>query len=160
MKAFKKYIESILESAGREAQLDRSKTIEAQHVLLAMAAQPQSMPGEVLESAGLDRGKLREALEREFEQSLGAAGVSAARFGLPRSENGPEAVTDLGISVRHALERGVSGVRKHPQPAHLLLGILQAEVGTVPRALALVGVDRAQLMLRVQHKLDALPVEP
>ena len=55
--------------------------------------------------------------------------------------------------MRLALERGVTGVRKDPRPEHLLLGILQAQVGTVPRVLALAGIDRAVLMERVRHTL-------
>jgi ATP-dependent Clp protease ATP-binding subunit ClpA len=163
MKAFKQYVASILEQAGQQAHLEGSATIEAQHVLLAMAAQPQSTAGQVLSSVGLDAGTLREALDRELEHSLSAAGVSAAAFGLPRAERAvkkepgrasPRA-TALGVSVRHALERGVTGVRGNPQPAHLLLGILQAQVGTVPRMLQLAGVERAQLKRRVQQSLEA-----
>jgi D-alanyl-D-alanine carboxypeptidase len=41
------------------------------------------------------------------------------------------------------------------RPAHLLLGVLQAQVGTVPRALALAGVDRSDLLARVRHSLAA-----
>jgi hypothetical protein len=36
-----------------------------------------------------------------------------------------------------------------------LLGILQAEVGTVPRALALAGFDRTALIARVLETLEA-----
>jgi Clp amino terminal domain, pathogenicity island component len=39
------------------------------------------------------------------------------------------------------------------RPGHLLLGILQAEVGTVPRVLALAGVDRTELIERVRSEL-------
>jgi hypothetical protein len=45
------------------------------------------------------------------------------------------------------------GRKKDLQPAHLLLGILQAEAGTVPRALALAGVDRAGLAERARQAL-------
>ncbi|GAA2810174.1 hypothetical protein GCM10020219_097610 [Nonomuraea dietziae] len=43
--------------------------------------------------------------------------------------------------------------KKDLRPAHVLLGILQAEVGTVPRALALAGVDRTDLLTRVQNAI-------
>jgi Clp amino terminal domain, pathogenicity island component len=46
-----------------------------------------------------------------------------------------------------------SGRKKDLQPAHLLLGILQAEVGTVPRALALAGIDRTDLADRARRSL-------
>jgi hypothetical protein len=37
---------------------------------------------------------------------------------------------------------------------HILLGVLAAEAGTVPRALALAGVDRDDLRARTQAALD------
>ncbi|GAA2986757.1 Clp protease N-terminal domain-containing protein [Streptosporangium longisporum] len=43
--------------------------------------------------------------------------------------------------------------KKDLRPAHLLLGVLSAAVGTVLRALALAGVDRAALMDRVEETL-------
>jgi ATP-dependent Clp protease ATP-binding subunit ClpA len=156
MKQFGKYVRTILEHAGREAQVDRSTTIEAQHVLLAIAAQPETGTGQILTSVGLDHRALREALDREFEHSLGAAGVSVRTLDLQRSSSAPAPASNLGSSVRQALERGVAGVRKDPRPTHLLLGILRAEIGTVPRALALAGVDRANLLLRVEQALTAI----
>jgi D-alanyl-D-alanine carboxypeptidase len=146
----------IVEQAGREAQIDRSATIEAQHVLLAIAAQRETTPAQILTSVGLDHRSLREAFNREFEHSLAAAGVSARTLDLPQAGSAPAPASNLGSSVRRALERGVEGVRKDPRPAHLLLGILRAEIGTVPRALALAGVDRADLLLRVEHALTAI----
>ena len=159
MTTFKKYVGAILEQAAREAQLDRSTTIEAQHVLLAIAAQQEATAAGVLLAVGLDHRAIRAALDREFEQSLKAAGVSLAAFDLPRPTSAPERATNLGASVKQALERGVHGVRKGKdlRPAHLLFGILQAEVGTVPRALALAGIDRADLVLRVRQTLSMAP---
>jgi D-alanyl-D-alanine carboxypeptidase len=62
----------------------------------------------------------------------------------------------MGASARLALERSFSSVvrKKELRPAHLLLGILQAQVGTVPRALALAGVDQAELVDRVRQALS------
>jgi ATP-dependent Clp protease ATP-binding subunit ClpA len=155
MKQFGKYLRAIVERAGQEAQVDRSPTIDAQHVLLAIAAQPETGPGQVLTSVGLHHRTLREALDREFEHSLSAAGVSVRTLDLPRTSSAPAPANNLGSSVRQALERGVAGVRKDPRPMHLLLGILRAEIGTVPRALALAGIDRANLVLRVEQALTA-----
>jgi ATP-dependent Clp protease ATP-binding subunit ClpA len=156
MKHFGKYVRTIVEHAGREAQIDRSPTIEAQHVLLAIAARPETSPGQILTSVGLDHRALREALDREFEHSLGAAGVSVRTLDLPRPSSAPAPPSNIGSSVRQALERGVAGVRNDPRPTHLLLGILRAEIGTVPRALALAGVDRAALLLRVEQVLTTM----
>lgn len=156
MTAFGTYVHTIVDQSGREAHCDGSATIEAQHLLLAIAAREGSATHNVLASAGLDHGAVREALDAEFDHSLRAAGVSREDFGVPSASREPRRPARLGASAKLALERGMrsSGVRKDRQPAHLLLGILQAEVGTVPRALALAGVDRAALMV---HVLQTLP---
>jgi ATP-dependent Clp protease ATP-binding subunit ClpA len=151
MTAFGTYLQTIIDQGRREAHQDGSATVEAQHLLLAIAAEREATTHQVLTSVGLDRGAIRDALDREFEHSLSAAGVSRADFTLPPASKAPERPKHLGASVRLALQRSVAsaGRRKDLQPAHLLLGILQAQVGTVPRALALAGVDRAVLMARV-----------
>jgi ATP-dependent Clp protease ATP-binding subunit ClpA len=163
MNAFKRYVRMTLERAGREARLDGARKIEAHHVLLAIAAQTDTAAARISSSSGLDYGALRDALEREYALSLRAVGLSLEAFALPRRENvdadvsglagDAVPVTELGTSVRTALERGVSGVPRNPRPEHLLLGILRAEQGTVPRALALAGVDRNKLISSVQHAL-------
>jgi ATP-dependent Clp protease ATP-binding subunit ClpA len=151
MTSFDRFLRTILEQAGLEAQRDRSATTEAQHVLLAMASEAEAR--ELLESVGLDRGALRAALDRELEHTLSAVGVSVEAPERQRGESGTHPPA-LGTSVRHALERGLGALREAPRPAHLVLGILQAEVGTVPRALALAGFDRSALIGRVLETLE------
>jgi ATP-dependent Clp protease ATP-binding subunit ClpA len=155
MTAFDKYLRTILDQAEREARGDGSKTTEAQHVLLAMASRSETEMGQFLASLGLDHGALRAALDRELEHTSSAAGVSLAATERQRAKSAPSPAGHLGTSVQQALERGLEGVRKAPRPAHLLLGVLQAEVGTVPRALALAGFDRADLMARARQTLGA-----
>jgi D-alanyl-D-alanine carboxypeptidase len=152
--AFDQYLRAVLAQAGREAGADGSATIEAQHVLLAIAARSDTDAGQLLASLGLDPATLRAALERENEDALRGAGISleAARTSPPHHALAPAG--HLGTSVQHALERGLDGLRRAPRPEHLLLGVLQAEVGTVPRALALAGFDRAALLERVRQRLD------
>jgi ATP-dependent Clp protease ATP-binding subunit ClpA len=155
MTGFGNYVRAIIDQGRREAHKDGSAAVEAHHLLLAIAARPEGTTHQVLSSVGLDYAAIRDALEREFEHSLSAAGVSLAAFDLPRASSSQKPPAHLGASAKLAFERGVkSGVRKDLQPAHLLLGILQAQVGTVPRALVLAGIDRADLMVRV---LQALP---
>jgi len=151
MAAFDKYLRAILDQAGAEARRDGSATIEAQHILLAMAADPAGAAGTLLASAGLDRAAVRSALDREFEHSLSVAGVSRSAFGLPPATPDPDRTPRPGSSVQLALERAVAAAssRREMGPADLLLSILRAEVGTVPRALELAGVDRAALTARV-----------
>jgi ATP-dependent Clp protease ATP-binding subunit ClpA len=155
MTPFDRFLRTVLEQAGREAQRDHSATTEAQHVLLAMASESETEARELLESVGLDRSAVRAALDLEFRHTLSAAGVSVEASELHRAQSTSSSPPALGTSVRHALERGLGALRRAPRPAHLLLGILQAEVGTVPRALALAGFDRTVLIARVLETLEA-----
>ena len=152
MSTLDNYVGTTVDQARHAAQDDGSATIEAHHLLLAIAGQEGTVAQRMLASVGLDRHAIRVALDREFEHSLQAVGVSAAAFELPRAGRGrPPA--NIGASTKLAFERGFGpGVRKKDlRSAHLLLGILAAEVGTVPRALALAGVDRADLAERVRQ---------
>ncbi|MEV0147184.1 MULTISPECIES: Clp protease N-terminal domain-containing protein [unclassified Nonomuraea] len=155
------YINTIIERGADEAREDGSAAIEARHLLLGLAAERDAagrdaVVHEALASAGLDHRAIREALDKEYEHSLGAAGVSPAAFGrLPQPSRPAERPSQLGASAKLALERGFTCVsrKKDLRPGHLLLGILRAEAGTVPRALALAGVDREDLMERLQRAL-------
>jgi ATP-dependent Clp protease ATP-binding subunit ClpA len=150
---FGSYVHTIIEQGGHEARTDGSATIEAHHLLLAVAAQEGTTAHQVLTSVGLDRQAIREALDREFEHSLSAVGVSRAAFDLPEPSSDPERSARIGASAKLALERGVAAAarKKDLESAHLLLGILEASAGIVPRALDLVGIDRVDLAARVRR---------
>jgi|SRR5947209_118639 len=156
MDEFKKYLRKVINRAGQEAQQDSSNTVEAQHLLLAIAAQPEPTTRSLLTEAGLDLEAIRAALDQEFERSLSAVGVSRARYHLPRPSPRPQRAA-LGRSAKLAVERGVGEETRMRElhPAHLLLGVLAAEVGTVPRALDIAGIDREQLISRVRQALAA-----
>jgi D-alanyl-D-alanine carboxypeptidase len=152
---FDRYLPRILDQGAHEARKDGSATIEACHLLLAIAADQESTTRNVLNSVGLDYRAVRAALDREFERSLAVAGVSLAAFDLPRPGNPPDRRPQPGASVKLAIGRGVASVvrKRDLRPAHLLLGIMQAPVGTVPRALALAGIDPADVAARVRQAL-------
>jgi D-alanyl-D-alanine carboxypeptidase len=154
MAAIDKYLHAIIVRAQHEAREDGSATVEAPHLLLAVAGEPEPTTREVLDSAGLDQQAIRAALKREFEHSLSAVGVSSASYELPLPSRLPTHPA-MGTSAKLALERGFASVprKKDLRPAHVLLGILSAQVGTVPRALALVGIDRDDLTARVRRTL-------
>jgi D-alanyl-D-alanine carboxypeptidase len=156
MNAFDKYLHAVIVRAQHEAREDDSTTVEADHLLLAVAGEPESAIRKVLESVGLDRAAIRGALDREFEHSLNAVGVSRSTYDLPRPSRLPTH-PGMGTSAKLALERGFGSVsrKKDLRPAHVLLGILSAQVGSVPRALALAGIDRDDLTARVRQALTA-----
>ncbi len=146
---------AILQRARDEARAAGSPTVEAEHLLLAIGAQKGSRARRVLEEAGLDQGGIRAALDRERELSLLAAGVSPAGFALPSPTALPERVPRWGESTKLALRRAPkTPLGGHMETTHLLLGVLRAQVGTVPRALAFAGVDRTELAARTEEALS------
>jgi ATP-dependent Clp protease ATP-binding subunit ClpA len=152
---FDEYLHAVLMRAHHEAREDGSATVEAQHLLLAVAGEPEPTIRPALESAGLDRDTVHRAIEQEFVASLSAVGVASDAYDLPRPSRLPAKPT-IGTSGKLALERGFASVarKKDLRPAHVLLGILSAQAGTVPRALALAGVDQEALLRRVREIIE------
>jgi ATP-dependent Clp protease ATP-binding subunit ClpA len=133
----------VVRRAEREAVELGSPVIEAEHLLLALTWTDEA----AMAMVGLDRETVVLALETEWERSLAAVGIVAGDFDLParRVEGHPR----MAASARTALERAVkaAAARKDRRfvAGHVLLGLLQADAGTVPRALSLTGFDRAEL---------------
>ncbi|MFI6478717.1 Clp protease N-terminal domain-containing protein [Nonomuraea sp. NPDC050663] len=154
MSAIGIYVRAMLAKAESEARAESAPTIEAQHLLLAMTALPGGAAAEVLAGFELDHDRLREALDREFELSLAAAGIALGGLHVPRPA-APRRPA-LGATARTALHRGFSArAGRRGTPVHVLLGIVRAETGVVPRALRLAGIDRAALLASTLHALDA-----
>ena len=148
---------TVVTSAEDEARARRSPVVEAEHLLLAMSGQTGTDASRALASAHLTHQAIEDALDHEFEASLTAAGVLVVAGRSWAASPPPRRRLRWSASSRAALSRAVTAASGAPQirPAHLLLGILQAEVGTVPRALQLAGVDQAALALRARAELDA-----
>jgi D-alanyl-D-alanine carboxypeptidase len=148
----------VLRAAQEEARALGSASLEAEHLLLALSDDARSPTGRLLAESGLDRDALRAALERETEHSLAAVGVALAEVTPPELGTPSRRPSRLAASSRRALERAalVALARKDRRITgpHLLLGILGAEIGTVPRALALAGVERDVLATRAERLLD------
>jgi ATP-dependent Clp protease ATP-binding subunit ClpA len=149
----------VIMSARDEARESGSRTIEAEHILLALARQ-EGTAREILESTGLDHDAIRAAIEREFEASLLAVGISLEGSSIVSETRRPEGRPRFAQSARLAVERaatvvGQKRVAPHLEPLHLLLGVLYAGAGTVPRILATAGVDSADLTGRAEDALSA-----
>jgi len=146
---------AIVRQAEKEAAETGSPLIEAEHLLLAMTGEHGIEARDVLASAGLDRDALRAALDREFRQSLAAAGVTLPPGGLPAASRDPARRARMAASGKLVLERALkaAAARGQIQPGHLLLGVLAAQAGTVPRALKLAGVDQGDLAARARQAL-------
>ncbi len=138
-----------------EAKRDGARCIEAEHMLLALTA-GGTETGRLLNEVGLDRDRLAAALLAERSQSLAYAGIELPPESLPGA-SGPDRPIFLGTSAKEALRRGMHSSHRAPRarPARLdlLIGILQAELGTVPRALAIAGIDRVALISRARGEI-------
>ena len=147
----------VLERARDEAAVLGSKDLEAEHILLALTRDPDPVVRGVLSEAGLDRDAVRRAIEAQDEAALASVGVSRAAFSLPPARplmRTPGWGTSSKQTMIRAMDAGRSVSRI--EPGHLLLGVLRAEAGTVPRTLAFAGVDQVELATKTQAALDAM----
>ncbi len=144
-------------SVGRqfavEAKRDGAKLIEAEHMLLALAAAPGDA-ARLLNEFGLDHERLASALDEERRQTLAVVGMKATGTRLGEATE-LESAPSLGTSAKVAVRRALIGSRHDRHRARLratdlLAGILEAEFGTVPRTLAIAGIDRAALLSRAR----------
>ncbi|TCM41826.1 Clp protease N-terminal domain-containing protein [Kribbella sp. VKM Ac-2568] len=145
-----KDVRSVLVRGARaEARLDGSSMIEAEHVLLALAALPGSAAARMLHGAGLTRDAIRAALDREWEQSLATAGIAVTVAELPTATPDEERTPAIGESTKLLLKRAMDNAAAtgggRIGASNMLVGILDANLGRVPRALDLAGIDRAAL---------------
>jgi ATP-dependent Clp protease ATP-binding subunit ClpA len=140
----------VVKSAETLASGLGSPTIEAEHLLLALAdCQP------VLADAGLDHDGVLAALDEERVRSLLAVGISAADFDLPPAPlTRPRMAASSKLALARAVRAAVDRSDKRIAGGHVLLGVLAAEAGTVPRALAIAGIDRQELRDRTAASLS------
>ena len=155
---FKKFVtgsRNVVADAREIAFALGSPTIEAEHLLLAVARQ-RTTAQQVLVELGLDYEHVCEALDAEFEGSLAAVGISLGDFDLSET-GGTSRVPRWGTSAKLALARSakIADARRDRRltPGHILLGVLKAPTGTVPRALERVGIDRIELRRLVEEAL-------
>lgn len=147
-------LQAVLSRAIDEASARRSTTVEAEHLLLALATDEGLIAAKVLADAGLTHDAIEAALDQERAESLAAAGIGpvdeSCLAATPRQVR-----PGWGPSVKEAILRGkkpvISDGRHRPSETELLIGILQANLGTVPRMLAIAGIDRGDLIERARQ---------
>jgi ATP-dependent Clp protease ATP-binding subunit ClpA len=148
----------VLEDAREVAQELEPATLEAEHLLLAVARRQGTVGQRLLEEVGLGEAALRDAVAADFTQSLAAVGIRLADFDLPLS-GGLARTPRWGASAKLAIKRMSAIARRRGDrrlsPDHLLLGVLAAPAGTVPRALAFAAVDPVVLVQSLEFALAA-----
>jgi len=144
-----------------EATNRAASQVEAEHLLLALLFDRRSSATERLAELGLTYETFTEALLREREQTLAAIGIQipdAARLrAAPRVRiGGPR----FSASAKETWERTARRSRarrgrpQRPSQIDFLHSLLSLELGTLPRALALAGIDREAAMQALD---DLLP---
>ena len=145
----------VLRAIG-EASRRGSANVEAEHLLLVISAGDDGS-ARALAEFGLDHAAVEAALDAERERALEVAGV--APIAAERLRSTRRARPGWGASFRDAMRRADfrarrdrgRGERERLAIAAALLGVLRAELGTVPRALAYAGVDRQALIARLER---------
>jgi hypothetical protein len=146
--------------AVEEAKARGSATVEAEHLLLAVAAEP-GLAADVLAEAGLDHDAIGVVLDAERRESLAVAGIAGPLAELPATPR--DGRPAWGSSAREALRRaaiesrGAAGRgrdrnprRRGPDEGDLVIGVLGADLGTVPRALAYAGIVPRPIIQRLR----------
>jgi D-alanyl-D-alanine carboxypeptidase len=148
---------AVAAAAEREASAIGAAVVGAEHLLLALARDTESQAGIVLSEMGLTPECLLDGLEAEWERSLGAAGVRVHLADLPMPEHPPRTrwAASGKLALRRAVEIAIARYERPVDAAHLLLGVLAAEHGTVPRLLECAGADREALRAAALGALDA-----
>jgi D-alanyl-D-alanine carboxypeptidase len=142
-----------------EAKQDAAKFVEAEHMLLTLATNEASDACRVLDDSGLTYQQLMAALHEERRRTLAFAGIEPLDDRQTAATELDRPLT-LGTSAKVAIKRALIASRegRHRRPCikstELLLGILQAELGTVPRTLAIAGVDRGVLVIKTRNSMS------
>jgi ATP-dependent Clp protease ATP-binding subunit ClpA len=145
---FTREARTAVKDAEDEARALGSPTVEAEHLLLALTRQPpETAVAEALSEAGLDHERVEQALADERERSLLAVGISIGDFDLPapRPATKPRMAAGAKSALEHALRISLERADRRIDGGHILLSLLRAEAGTVPRALQQAGVERDEL---------------
>jgi ATP-dependent Clp protease ATP-binding subunit ClpA len=132
---FTKDARTVVKEAVVVARELGSPSVEAEHLLLAVAR-----TSDVL--GALDEATLRAALERETERSLAAVGVSADTPAFSPYAGDPKLATSAKVALQNALKESLQRKDREIAAAHLAAAILRPAHGTVPRALAIAGLER------------------
>jgi ATP-dependent Clp protease ATP-binding subunit ClpA len=147
---FPRTLRPIILRAVSEAQRRGDSAVEAEHLLLALADDTGNEPAATFASVGLDHAGVIRALRAERAASLEAAGVtpvpderlvSTARVTRPRWGASARQAMVVASRMRTGPER-----RRRMAEKDLAIALLDLQLGTVPRALELAGIDRKALI--------------
>ncbi len=144
-----------VERATELAAAEGSATVEAEHLLLALVDPADDAVGRALVGVGMSAGSIREARDRLFQSTLASVGVETKRpapVAAARLRRGRR--TSFGQSAKLAIERTLASATRsndgHIGTAHLLWGVVAAEVGMTPALLAELGTTADDLGTKLE----------
>jgi ATP-dependent Clp protease ATP-binding subunit ClpA len=150
---FAKEARLVVQDATTIARDLGASTVEAEHLLLAAAGREHNPAARALHEAGLDYDGLAAALAAETVRSLAAVGVTADVLSFSPFVSAPRFGTSAKLAMERSLRVALARGDRTMETGHLVLAVLRATAGTVPRALECAGVDRANLTARVEAAL-------
>jgi ATP-dependent Clp protease ATP-binding subunit ClpA len=152
--ALPRQLRALGERAISEAIARRAGSVEAEHVLLAILERADAVAAIALGRVGVNYTTFEAALDAERTRSLAAAGIAPVSIASIATTPRVEKPT-WGASVRDLLRRSDKPAAKNSRPGALEIelgtAILRAELGTVPRALAVAGIDRLAAIRELQR---------
>lgn len=154
-------MKTLLPVAERIANDEGLPAPAAEHLVLAALELPDESARRAIRSAGAGTGDLRAALEAQDDDALGVAGVSvdraAIRGQLPPPPAQPRGIYRSEPSAQALFQRVRLLARADGVPirgAHVILAATELEHGTIPRALARLGITRETLAVCARRELD------
>ena len=144
-------IKRLLTQAEAEARGDGEETPGPEHLLLAAAMLPDGTASRALERVGIDRQRLRTAIDQVHASALAAVGIEAEHSPGGAAElRGPVTGAFRSTPQAQRVFQQAVALSKSMKPArlqgaHVVATICDLEHGTVARALTGLGVDRDRL---------------
>ncbi|MGY1737694.1 Clp protease N-terminal domain-containing protein [Geodermatophilus sp. SYSU D00684] len=140
-------VRALLTGAEAEARGGGEATPSPEHLLLAATALPDGTAAAALARVGTDADRLRAAVEAAHAAALASVGVGTGTGepALRGPATGPMRSTPQAQQVFRAAVAAAKAARSPLRGAHVVAAVCDLERGTVVRALADLGVDRARL---------------
>ncbi|SFT44686.1 Clp amino terminal domain-containing protein, pathogenicity island component [Geodermatophilus amargosae] len=140
-------VRALLTGAEAEARSSGERTPGPEHLLLAATALPDGTASAALARVGVDRDRLRAAVEAAHAAALASVGVGAdpGEPALRGPATGPMRSTPQAQQVFREAVAAAKAARSPLRGAHVVAAVCDLERGTAARALSALGVDREQL---------------
>ena len=144
MSGLEKFTQSarrVLSLAHLEAERMQQIAISSEHILLALIQEDSGVAGRVLRELGVE-------IDRAREMVLRVAGMGNKK--PDRIDLSPEAQKILDIAIEEAQQLGSSYISTE----HLLLALVQSELGFAKDVIAKLGITPAQIRRQVKRVLN------